>query len=57
MEVEIDYESQFIKMSVLHQSPIHAKELLELIVSKTNSNLRMKDQLLQIKPLIIFNQK
>jgi hypothetical protein len=37
MEVEIDYESQFIKMSVLHQSPIHAKELLELIVSKTNA--------------------
>ncbi len=57
MEVEIDYESQFIKMSVLHQSPIHAKELLELIVSKTNSNLRMKDQLSSNKAIDYLQSK
>jgi len=57
MEVEIDYESQFIKMSVLHQSPIHAKELLELIISKTNSNLRMKDQLSSNKAIDYLQSK
>ena len=44
-------------MSVLHQSPIHAKELLELIVSKTNSNLRMKDQLSSNKAIDYLQSK
>ncbi len=57
MEVEIDYESQFIKMSVAHQSPIFAKELLELIVSKTNSNLRFKDQLSSTKAIDYLQSK
>ena len=43
VSVEIDIETNLIKLSVEHKSPVFAKFLLELIIRESNEILRSKD--------------
>ena len=57
LKIEIDFDSQFILISVSHFSPYSAKYLAELIVKKTNANIRRKDIEASLKAISYLEQK